>query len=99
MEDHPIGLPGRPGMAGGQGRETMNSISVLPGGSKPDKPWLASYPDIVPAQLPTLEYESLAELLEKSCARYASRTAFSSMGKTISYRELEEQTRKIAAWL
>jgi long-chain acyl-CoA synthetase len=77
----------------------MNSISVLPGGSKPDKPWLASYPDIVPAQLPPLEYESLAELLEKSCARYASRTAFSSMGKTLSYRELEEQTRKIAAWL
>jgi long-chain acyl-CoA synthetase len=77
----------------------MNSISVLPGGSKPDKPWLASYPDIVPAQLPPLEFESLAELLEKSCARYASRTAFSSMGKTLSYRELEEQTRKIAAWL
>ncbi|CDM56237.1 MULTISPECIES: long-chain fatty acid--CoA ligase [Rhizobium] len=77
----------------------MNSISVHPGGAKPEKPWLATYPDSVPAQLPPLEYESLAELLEKSCARYANRTAFSSMGRTLTYGELEHQTRKIAAWL
>ncbi|PDS73216.1 long-chain fatty acid--CoA ligase [Rhizobium sp. L43] len=77
----------------------MNSISVHPNGAKPDKPWLASYPDMVPAELPPLEYASLAELLEKSCARYADRTAFSSMGKAMRYRELESQTRKVAAWL
>ncbi|MBB3315202.1 long-chain acyl-CoA synthetase [Rhizobium sp. BK181] len=77
----------------------MNSISVHPGGAKPEKPWLATYPESVPAELPALEYESLAELLEKSCARYANRTAFSSMGKTLTYGELESQTRKIAAWL
>jgi long-chain acyl-CoA synthetase len=77
----------------------MNSISAYPGGTKPEKPWLAAYPAIVPAELPPLEYESLAELLEKSCARYADRIAFSSMGKSLSYRQLESQTRKIAAWL
>ncbi len=77
----------------------MNSISAHPGGERPDKPWLATYPAIVPAELPALEYESLAELLEKSCARYADRIAFSSMGKTLTYRQLESQTRKIAAWL
>ncbi len=77
----------------------MNSISVHPGGAKPEKPWLATYPDSVPAELPALEYESLADLLEKSCVRYAKRAAFSSMGKTLTYGELESQTRKIAAWL
>ncbi len=77
----------------------MNSISAHPGGERPDKPWLATYPAIVPAELPALEYESLAELLEKSCARYADRIAFSSMGKTLTYRQLESQTRKVAAWL
>jgi len=77
----------------------MNSISVHPGGANPQKPWLATYPDSVPAELPPLEYESLAELLEKSCARYAKRVAFSSMGKALTYGELESQTRKIAAWL
>lgn len=77
----------------------MNSISVHPNGAKPGKPWLASYPDIVPAEIPPLEYASLTELLEKSCACYADRNAFSSMGKAMRYRELESQTRKLAAWL
>ncbi|MDQ0560443.1 long-chain acyl-CoA synthetase [Rhizobium mesoamericanum] len=77
----------------------MTSISVHQGGAKSEKPWLATYPDSVPAELPPLEYESLAELLEKSCTRYANRTAFSSMGKALTYRELESHTRKIAAWL
>jgi len=63
------------------------------------KSWLASYPDIVPAELPPLEHASLAELLEESCARYADRPAFTSMGKSITYRDLDMQTRKIAAWL
>ncbi|NKF30625.1 AMP-binding protein, partial [Pseudomonas sp. BGM005] len=77
----------------------MSSISVHPNGAKADKPWLATYPEMVPAELPPLEHVSLAELLEKSCARYADRTVFSSMGKAMSYRELEDQTRKVAAWL
>ena len=72
-------------------------------GQKPlgaaDKPWLASYPPGVPAILPDLGYASLVELLEKSCARFADRKAFSSMGKSLTYRELEEQTRRIGAWL
>ncbi|KQV84086.1 long-chain fatty acid--CoA ligase [Rhizobium sp. Root1220] len=77
----------------------MNSISGHPSAAKPEKPWLAAYPDVVPAELPPMEHESLAELLEKSCARYADRIAFSSMGKSLTYRELENLTRKIAAWL
>ncbi len=63
------------------------------------RPWLASYPQGVPAELPDLGYTSLVELLEKSCALYADRKAFSSMGKSLTYRQLEEQTRKIGAWL
>jgi long-chain acyl-CoA synthetase len=63
------------------------------------RPWLASYPQGVPAELPDLGYASLVELLEKSCALYADRKAFSSMGKSLSYRQLEEQTRQIGAWL
>ncbi|NLS02156.1 long-chain fatty acid--CoA ligase [Rhizobium sp. P32RR-XVIII] len=77
----------------------MSNSSVHPSGALPKKPWLATYPAIVPAELPPLEHESLAELLEKSCRDYANRIAFSSMGKTLTYRELERQTRKVAAWL
>ena len=63
------------------------------------RPWLASYPAGVPAELPDPVHNSIAELLEKSCARYADRKAFTSMGKSLTYRQLEEQTRRIGAWL
>ena len=77
----------------------MNSVSAPSDKPQVNKIWLASYPDIVPAELPPLEHASLAELLEESCARYADRPAFTSMGKSITYRDLDLQTRKIAAWL
>ncbi|AYG65103.1 MULTISPECIES: long-chain fatty acid--CoA ligase [unclassified Rhizobium] len=77
----------------------MNSVSAPSDRPQVKKIWLASYPDIVPAELPPLEHASLVDLLEKSCARYADRLAFTSMGKSISYRDLDQQTRKIAAWL
>lgn len=77
----------------------MNSVSAPSDKPQVKKIWLASYPDIVPAELPPLEHASLAELLEESCARYADRPAFTSMGKSITYRDLDLQTRKIAAWL
>ncbi|MFS8111434.1 long-chain-fatty-acid--CoA ligase [Rhizobium jaguaris] len=77
----------------------MNSVSAPSDGPAINKIWLASYPDTVPAELPPLEHASLAELLEESCARYADRLAFTSMGKSITYRDLDTQTRKIGAWL
>ncbi|MBB6486557.1 long-chain fatty acid--CoA ligase [Rhizobium lusitanum] len=77
----------------------MNSISAPSDRPQVKKIWLASYPDIVPAELPPLEHASLVELLEESCARYGGRPAFTSMGKPITYRDLDTQTRKIAAWL
>jgi len=77
----------------------MNSVSAPSDGPVVSKIWLGSYPDIVPADLPPLEHASLAELLEESCARYADRPAFTSMGKSITYRDLDVQTRKIGAWL
>ncbi|MGG6897568.1 MULTISPECIES: long-chain fatty acid--CoA ligase [Rhizobium] len=77
----------------------MNSISAPSDRPQVKKIWLASYPDIVPAELPPLEHASLVELLEESCRRYADRSAFTSMGKSITYRDLDTQTRKIAAWL
>ena len=77
----------------------MNSVSAPSDRPQVNKIWLASYPDIVPAELPPLEHASLVELLEESCARYADRLAFTSMGKAITYRDLDTQTRKIASWL
>ncbi|MDS7596065.1 long-chain fatty acid--CoA ligase [Agrobacterium tumefaciens] len=63
------------------------------------KRWLASYPPGVPREIPAPSHASLVDLLEKSCAQFSDRKAFSSMGKSITYRDLEQMTRSVAAWL
>lgn len=68
-------------------------------GEYPEKIWLASYPPSVPAEIPPLSYRSLAELFESCCIEYLPRVAFSSMGREMTYRELEGETRKVGAWL
>jgi long-chain acyl-CoA synthetase len=63
------------------------------------KIWLESYPPGVPAEIHPEEYRSLAEMLERSFARYPDRPACTCMGRTITYRELDELGRHFAAYL
>jgi len=76
----------------------MNEVTARTG-ANPPKIWLASYPPTVPAEIPPLQHHSLGELFEESCARYADRPAFSSMGKSLTFRQLEAESRKIGTWL
>lgn len=61
--------------------------------------WLASYPPSVPAEIPPLAHQSLGQLFEQSVTKFADRPAFTSMGKTLTFRELEVESGKVAAWL
>jgi long-chain acyl-CoA synthetase len=64
-----------------------------------DRPWLARYPTGVPAEINLNQFVSLKDVLEKSCARFAERPAFASMGTAMTYRQLDEASRAFAAWL
>ena len=64
-----------------------------------ERSWLGHYPEGVPADIDPDQYRSLVALLEESFARFAERTAFDFMGRTLSYRELDEQSRALAAYL
>ncbi|MBW3097501.1 long-chain fatty acid--CoA ligase [Pseudohoeflea coraliihabitans] len=61
--------------------------------------WLKSYADITPAEIGDFAYPSVAALIEDSCRKYASRPAFSCMGKSISYEDLGNYSRAIGVWL
>ncbi|HEX7220859.1 MAG TPA: long-chain-fatty-acid--CoA ligase [Burkholderiales bacterium] len=61
--------------------------------------WLKSYPAGVPADIDPKKFRSLVELFEKSIAKYRDRPAFHSMGKTITFDELDKRSRDFAAWL
>lgn len=61
--------------------------------------WLKNYPEGVPADVDTSQYSSLVALIEDSFKRFADRTAYSFMGKDVSYAETDEQSRALAAYL
>ncbi|MBB1599847.1 long-chain-fatty-acid--CoA ligase [Variovorax sp. UMC13] len=64
-----------------------------------DRPWLASYPPGVPADIDPSSYASLVGLMEESFSKYADRVAYSFMGKDMRYAEVDRQSRDFAAYL
>ncbi len=64
-----------------------------------DRPWLASYPQGVPAQIDTEQYSSIAGVLESACDRFRHRPAFSNMGKTLGYSDIDRLSRQFASYL
>ncbi|MBC7682391.1 MAG: long-chain-fatty-acid--CoA ligase [Ferruginibacter sp.] len=61
--------------------------------------WLSSYPPGVPADIDPSRYASLQALIEESFQKYADRTAYSFMGKDLSYFETDTLSRQFAAYL
>jgi long-chain acyl-CoA synthetase len=64
-----------------------------------DRIWLKKYPAGVPADIDVNLYNSLPELLEESFKKFADRKAFICMDKAITYRELDEMSSAMGAYL
>jgi long-chain acyl-CoA synthetase len=64
-----------------------------------DKIWLKHYPKGVPPEIDVNEYSSVREVFEESCAKYAARPAYTCMGKSITFNELDAMSAAFGAWL
>lgn len=64
-----------------------------------ERHWLKSYPDGVPADITVNPDESVVELFESACKEFADQVAYISMGKTLRYRDLDEQSLAFARYL
>jgi long-chain acyl-CoA synthetase len=64
-----------------------------------EKIWLKSYPPGVPAEIDINQYASLREVLEEACANFASRPAYSCMGRTITFADLDRLSSAFGAFL
>ena len=60
--------------------------------------WLKSYPPGMPADVTWDEFKSVGELFEQSCRKFAERPAFHSMGKTLTFAQIDQMSRDFAAW-
>jgi len=67
--------------------------------SAADRIWLRDYPPDVPAEIDPDAIPSLKHLYEDACRKHASMAAFSSMGVTLTYAEVEQRSRRFGAWL
>jgi long-chain acyl-CoA synthetase len=64
-----------------------------------ERPWLSAYPEGVPADVDVHQYQSLVELMDNSFAAYGSRAAYSFLGKDIRYRDIDQRSQALAAYL
>ena len=61
--------------------------------------WLKSYPEGVPAEIEASAIGSLGDFIAESIGKFRDRTAFVSMGKAVSYGELDRRSRAFASYL
>ena len=64
-----------------------------------EKPWLQHYPAGVPANIDPSQYNRVIDMVEESFKKYADQPAFIFMGKTLTFRELDEQSLAFGAYL
>ena len=63
------------------------------------RPWLDQYPAGVPAEIDADEFPSVPAVLQGAIANYRDRPAFSNMGKTLTYAQVDVLSRQFAAYL
>ncbi len=63
------------------------------------KPWLAQYPEGIAAEIDHHTYSSVVEMFNSSVEKFAELPAFTNMGTTITYGQLDEYSRNFAAYL
>jgi long-chain acyl-CoA synthetase len=61
--------------------------------------WDDKRPAGVSNQLDLSTYRSVVEVFERSCKKFADRPAFSNLGVTLTYAELERHSAAFAGWL
>jgi len=61
--------------------------------------WLEHYPQGVPADIDAEAIPSIKHLFEDACRQHAAMPAFSNLGRTLSYAQMDELSRRFGAWL
>ena len=64
-----------------------------------ERPWLASYPQGTPAEINADEFASIPDVLQGAIDQFRDRPAFTNMGVTLNYAQVDELSRQFAAYL
>jgi len=64
-----------------------------------NRPWLATYPSGVPANVDVDQYDNLLHFIEECFTKYKSKPAFQCMGKTFTFKDIDKYSNQMAAYL
>src|SRR3990167_2493212 len=64
-----------------------------------ERPWLASYPAFVPAQINVDEFPSIVSVFDQACDRFRENPAFTNLGTTLTYEDLDRLSARFACYL
>ncbi|MEO7198790.1 MAG: AMP-binding protein [Dokdonella sp.] len=67
--------------------------------SSSDRPWLAHYAEGVPSEIDLNEFRSIVDLLENCFDRFRHRPAYTNMGRTLNYGELDQLSMQFSNYL
>jgi long-chain acyl-CoA synthetase len=67
--------------------------------TKIERFWLKNYPSTVPHDVDWSQYSSLVHLIEEAFAKYRDRKAYVGLGKEISFGDVDQRSRELAAFL
>ena len=78
---------------------TLRSLPDLDPVAGADRPWFAHYPPGVARAIDVPVEASLGEMAHHAAQRYGDRTAFSNLGGTLSFTELDDLATRVASYL
>lgn len=64
-----------------------------------ERPWLANYPQGIPAEIDMDKYASIVSVLNEACATFGDRPAFANFGKQLTYAEVDRLSTRFANYL
>ncbi len=64
-----------------------------------ERPWLKLYPKGVPANVDVDAYPTLTAMLDETFAKYRGKVAFSCMGKSLTFDEIDRLSTRFGAYL
>ncbi len=64
-----------------------------------ERPWLSKYPAGIPANINADMYATLWDMLKETFEKYRNLPAFTCMGKTLTYDEIDQQSLAFGAYL
>lgn len=63
-----------------------------------EKIWLKSYPKMVAADINPDQYQNLSQVLTQACKDYGDKAAFSNMGCTLTYNQLQKKVDELCSF-